>query len=422
VGDSKKDLRRKERKLAEWAYQEEAKPLIFPEEPDKYYLAKATGDTDVSETGRIGIGTISFLCTDPFAYLIEEKEILIPLGDHKVTVCNQGGIKAYPKMEFEFKDRSTEFIMRRDGGEEALYFGQAVPVDGIPPVSKREILFQDDCSSTTGWTTGVGVDGGNVTGSFESTGTYVRVLDYGSVAGTKHGPAGIKTFHREIQDFTLEVEIGFKSIYPYQIGRIEVYLLDVNNARIGKIVVRDVTIHRIAPSFEARLGNQSRGHYFVNTEGKRGKYTQLNGRVTLRRIEESWTFELTKKDTKGNYTDKWSAKYMDREHRYMAKLAGIQIHIGACGKYQPYSTAYINKIKVWEEKRIDLSKQVPFLFEKGDHLSIDSETGTILKNGEPFYHALHPESHFINLTKGTNKISFSPLIVQGKISFKERWM
>ena len=62
------DLRAKVRELAEWLYYEEAKKLVILEEENIFYMAKATGDSILSEILSIGKATINFICHDPFAY------------------------------------------------------------------------------------------------------------------------------------------------------------------------------------------------------------------------------------------------------------------------------------------------------------------------------------------------------------------
>jgi hypothetical protein len=74
----------------------------------------------------------------------------------------------------------------------------------------------------------VGIDGGTIQGALESPRSYLRQAgaDFGT-GTTWHGAAGIKMLNKELQDFTLEAHIAFKSADVRQIARLEIYLLDL---------------------------------------------------------------------------------------------------------------------------------------------------------------------------------------------------
>ncbi|SFH22916.1 putative phage tail component, N-terminal domain-containing protein [Desulfotomaculum arcticum] len=61
------ELRVKARQLADWLYQDDLKPLVFSDEPDKIYMARVTGETDIDEIVYNGQGNLLFLCPEPFA-------------------------------------------------------------------------------------------------------------------------------------------------------------------------------------------------------------------------------------------------------------------------------------------------------------------------------------------------------------------
>ncbi|BAF60358.1 RTX toxins and related Ca2+-binding proteins [Pelotomaculum thermopropionicum SI] len=64
---SYEQLRRKARDIADWLYQDDLKPLVFDDEPDKAYYARIAGDTEIEEIVFNGQGVLSFLCPDPLA-------------------------------------------------------------------------------------------------------------------------------------------------------------------------------------------------------------------------------------------------------------------------------------------------------------------------------------------------------------------
>jgi predicted phage tail component-like protein len=408
--------------LGKWLYYDEAKELIILDDPTRHYMAKVTGDTDLSQIISIGQGSITFLCTDPHRYGTEKIIPFNPAAPDPVFIENQGGVDTFPVIEVEFAQDTTEFSIVSD--TDYLYFGQPASVDNMSAVPKRTQIFYDDGSSVAGWTAGTGVDGGDITGSLESTGGYIRQLnnDYGS--GAKwHGAAGVKTFGQELQDFTLETNIGFKAGYPYQIGRVEVYLLDINNVRIGKIALRDTSAYTETTYVECRIGPVSGGRYLVASEIGKGYYVDFFGKLTIQRIGQRWYFEIGKRREDGTYWGRWSTQFIDKNNAYQTKVAGVQIHFAAYGTYQPFSTVYVEDIRVWKENAVDPGTQVPYIFYAGDRLLIDCNTGTILKNGVPFFDALDPTSNYIRLRPGMNGIVAAPAIItNGSIRFKERWL
>jgi hypothetical protein len=413
---SKKDFLPKMSLLKEWLYTKKPQPLVLPEETDREYLAQVVGSTEVQVQRNIVRGTITFLC-EPIATCRKEKKVRIQ-GQQNSVVENAGDVEAFPTLRLTFPKEIAQFTIQT--ATDWMSFGSPLPVDAKKALLKRKLALYDDGTSSSGWTSGVGIDDGVITGELESTGGYLQPLgkQYGEGARW-HGPAGVKIWDHGLNDFTLEATIGFKSIYIYQIGRIEIYLLDENKVRIGKVALRDAHVAMHNPAIEARVGPLSGGVTFVKKELGRGKGNDFYGRVTLKRTADAWRVELAKLDGKGA-GKKWVFQTVRKGGSF--PVYGLQIHFGSYGTYQPYSTAYIQNIRVYEESASSPVISTPSGFEPGDELIIDSLTGTICKNGAPYYESLDPHSSCIRLPKGKTKITFSPKGVTGEISFKERYL
>lgn len=67
------DLRKLEEELAAWLVTEEAAPLIFDDENDRVYYVAVDGSFNIEESLKIGEGTITFICPDPYKYGPEKK-------------------------------------------------------------------------------------------------------------------------------------------------------------------------------------------------------------------------------------------------------------------------------------------------------------------------------------------------------------
>lgn len=588
---SPSDLRTKARDFAKWLYTEEPAQLVILDEPDKCYMAKVTGDTDLQETLRLGEGTVTFYCADPFAYGIEKSRLVTSSGyavtevlvfpdiltdsnndgaldgwtrnypstfdtifavdteknaqmirvtsspgtgyatvyidyipvtpgnwyvftaDHlaqnvisgfrynlvidwrdssynviyygnstyyssdmedwdtiyyraqapanatqvrlklqvniqtaggmgtvwfknvgfykeqaatiddvPTQVVNNGGIETPPVIEVEFTSYTTEFEV--SNGDERLYFGEPDIVDsGKTSAPKRLTLISDACTSVAPWTSGVGVEGGIITGTFESIESTFRQagVDYGQ-GSQWHGAARVRSLGQAIQDFTVQMAFYFRVTNKKQIGRIEMYLLDVNNAIIGKMAIKDAQASVASGKLEARAGDYN-GHYFVNTEVGRGSYTNFYGMMTISRKGKWWYFEIGKYNSKGQLYGRWSSKWYDKYGQYQQKLAAIQLHFAQYGSYD-VPEMRVEWVGVYQENYYQPATQVPYVFETGDKLLIDCEKGLILKNGEPFFEGIGDiGSTFFKLKPGVNQIYMAPAIsTYGKITFKERWL
>lgn len=105
VGSSQADLRTKVRQIAGWLYQEELRPLVFADEPDKTYYARIDGVTDLNEVVNVGRGTITFLCPEPFAYGATKVQSLAS----DPSVVNSGSFKTFPKITATFTASAPYF-------------------------------------------------------------------------------------------------------------------------------------------------------------------------------------------------------------------------------------------------------------------------------------------------------------------------
>lgn len=410
------DLRSRVREFANWLYYDDAKPLVINDEPDKTYYAKVAGNTELDEILHIGQGTVQFICYDPYAYGVDKT---VDLTQGEITTAeNTGDTPVFPKLHFEFTQPTTEFAIV--SGERYMYFGAPANVDTHTGAPKRTLVLSDDCSSTASYTAGIGVDGGDIDGSFTSDGNVIKCSDYGTGTGW-HGAAGVRTLGQQIQDFTLQADVSFKKGAVSQVGRIEIYLLDQNNVIIGKIAIRDGSAID-NPYLEARAGALSGGKYFVNYVGKIGRWKQFTGQIRVQRIGKQWRFWAFRKSN-GKITDFFTYPFFDKDSQFQQQLSGFQIHIGTHSTLQPLSTVHFDKIEVWNENTYNPSTEVPYVFENGDKLDIDCSTGVILKNEEPFYTSLDPSSAFLKLEKGSNNIGISPsgIFDVGTLTYKERW-
>jgi predicted phage tail component-like protein len=419
IGTSKANLDDRERELTTWLFYDAPKKLQLPNN-SKYYLAQVS-DAKIENTLIFGRGTITFLCTDPLAYSTTQKVIsFAPADTDPVAITNSGNEDAFPQISLTFNASTTEFAFVTD--DQYFYLGNPAPVDTTTAAAQRTMILQDQGTTTAGWSSGILVDGGSITGAFASDGNVIYPNSYGT-GSTWHGPALVKSLGQELQDFSVEYFINFKETKPNQLGRVEIYLLDINNAVIGKMAVVDATAKGKAGRVEARLGPSSGGRYIVSSEIGKEFYTNFYGRLYLQRIGQKYTFQIGKIDSNYNYFARFNQVFYDVSNTFQKKLAAIQIHMGQYNTNTFIPTVNMNEVRVWNENTLT-STQVPNIFESGDTLMVDSATGTIWKNGEPNFNLLGDlSSDFIKLKPGvTNLAITSPIVSSGSVTFRERWL
>ena len=109
----------------------EQKKLIFADEPDKYFVASKTGNSQV-DTGRNAVsGLIEFTCTDPFKYSTAIKEATAAVdGDHlSAEITNEGSIPAVLSYQITHGSHDNGYIgiVSSNGG--TMEFGDVNAVD-----------------------------------------------------------------------------------------------------------------------------------------------------------------------------------------------------------------------------------------------------------------------------------------------------
>ncbi|SDY69655.1 distal tail protein Dit [Thermoactinomyces sp. DSM 45892] len=410
---TKADLMNKMRQFAEWLYSESSEKLEFTSDPDRYYYAKVTGETTYSEDNKVGKGTITFNCTDPYIYGAEKTQQLST--DGATTVTNHGGVEACPVMDITFKQDTTIFSL--DDGNNRMVFGEAEQTGGTTtPVPKRVALIEDGLDTTNGWTSPVKVDNLTFDGSISSVNGVFRLTSVGSGRGW-HGGALVKGLGEEVQDFTCETFVYLDATSINQLASIQIYLYDKSDVIVGKLSFSDYQSSMNDPIFEARTGTNSFASSYKQV--KKGYYANKYVRLTLQRIGSKWFAEIAKRDAKKNIQyDKFSKTFVGSSSN---KVSKIQVAILGYGKYPLNSNTGIESIYFYKENTLDDSVQIPVIFKERDNLIIDSERGIVTLNGDPCFDLLDGFSSFPILKKGMNHFTLFP-VGEGTIKYRERWL
>lgn len=429
IANDPHDVIKKARQFSTWLFYKDLQPLVILDEPDKQYMARISGDTDISELARTGKTTLKFLCPDPYAESITEKTIRYTPVDYTPVNLNVGGsVETYPVIDMDIKEDTPSIALITDDKFVKLGSDDSVEKTGV---DNKPLVLSESYDTYSGYGSGIGIDGdakgsATITGSLTSNGYAViqSGKDYGTNANDWHGGAGTKTLSRQLQDFQVTAKVKLNSILKSEVGRVEIYLFDTNNVILGKVAIVDNSQLGEFPKIEARAGERYTGTYFVNTYGKKkGTYANFDGIIQIGRQGRTWNAYFAKIDDKGKHVSTYKKSWYDTKNMWSTrKLAKIQIHVGAYGKKQPVFTTEIKDLKVYEKNIAVGSTQVPITFKAGDTVTIDSQRAIVYQNGEPIFTELDPSSEFFPLEVGANGLILSPPIADVTIRYKERWI
>lgn len=84
----------------------EQMPLVFADEPDKYFVGTLAESGEIEPGKNAVTGELKFICSDPFKYSVSEYEA-VPDSDGILAVNYDGTFPAYPVLEADFY-QSTE--------------------------------------------------------------------------------------------------------------------------------------------------------------------------------------------------------------------------------------------------------------------------------------------------------------------------
>ena len=374
--------------------------LEFTDEDAIFFATVSSVEMPDEESNDL-IGNIFFYCSDPYKY---GPELEATFPSDAVTVTNNGTAPAKPIFELDVNEPTTFAMV--SNGEEYLMIGRAVNIEEDEPFNKYELVYSTDGSSTTGWTSGSAVDGGVVAGTMGTTGTRFEASSYGT--GTRwHGPAIKQSLPEVLTDFRMNAFISMFHNPPEQVGRIEIYLLDVNDNVVAKVAMKDIESYQTLAWGTARVGSDGEGHLLIDEYGDRpGNWNNFRGLLRLEREGNRWEAYFAMVDsTTGQHHTRKLVQWIDTENKYNRNVAQVQVHMAQFGNKPPITGGvnFINIFKINQEP-----EGVPYIAENGDIITLDHQTNSILVNGEVRKDLISMGSRFFKLKPGTNDISVMP--------------
>lgn len=438
--------------LAAWLYSTSPLELTFADEPDYVYYAQLDGSTDLDAILRYRRGTITFVCSNPYANALTADETTITSGTTgaSATVTNAGGIETYPTLSLTMAASGTTFLDARCG-EGFLRMGFANELGADTPADPMRLDFHEDFSGTggppAGWSAGSGIcEGGTDTGgTMVRTDTGAIELDTVPEGSGFLGASIYRDLSTPATDFRIDMLVYWTNSAIAQMGRIQVYALDSIGGVIGKAGIQDSWGAAKQTAFHATAGPIG-GTYkslFNNTPADPTAWNTLDyGMLRFSRVTKGsgtlWTSEIYKLDANGRPTWRLSRTLPDPNGAYGTDdLHSVAIHIAEAGA-SAVSKMWVSEVWAYEVTASSGMTQSTNIAQEGDVITIDMYQGGVFLNGGsesrvpdpanpsqflPMSALVHLNSTYWPLAVGSNPVEITAdCAVTGTVTHTERWL
>ena len=442
-------------------------PIIFSDEPEWTFYGHISGFTTperLSDSSHWLRFSLNFNCSDPKGYGKYERADMVA---NPTTITPKGAGECYPIFTCIPKKDVTKIAITDQDGNYAYIGAEIDPDTGGSNVDLEPLVLNDPCNTLATWTA---INTGNLTfkiengvpsGSMKSTANAISVgttsdgyADYGKVTDTWHGPMRQQWLPGSYSDYRIRVRMWNKQKYARARGKCEVYLLNSEGQRIGKIMLKDKGNSEEVLA-QIQIGNETTyqniyysagtikkgkkttktvklgaGTKTITSKGKKkteqqwktvkldedattSTFTDFYGYLELQKIGNKYTIEILAIDDDGN--PKWkkpiTKTWTDTAKKFTKSLAGIAFYTAKgdidedranpIKRYTNNSMA-LSDVKVW---RIinggNKNATDPVVIARaGDEIKINYEDRTIYKNGAYFMDHFYIGSQFQNLSGG----------------------
>lgn len=408
-------LQKAKEDLAGWLVTEQAESLIFKDEQDREYYAAIEGSLNLDEMVRVGQGTILFICPEPYKHGPEQT---VPLDG--TPISNDGTAKSFPLVRATFEQEASFFAI--SNGDKILQIGEP-PSAETTPVPKFERILNDELSSVAAWADDPGLAvglGHTVAGTMVSQNSTFVAQSFGTGTGW-HGPAKKRSLPAPLQDFQVNADIYFRTLNADELGKIFIFLLDVNSEIVGRLSFLDAWAHMEAGVAEYRVGNNSVNHQIDSTEGNKQLFKDFNGTMRIVREGDRWQV-YTARVVGERHTHMRREYFHDKNQEFMAPIAQIAIYYAQYKTHPtPRNEMAVGNIEVFKINDIP-DNEVPLLFAPGDVLEVDMSIPMAYKNGAEFMDDYQPASDPVTIHPGENNFAVIPEgVATTELIYRPRW-
>lgn len=442
-------------------------PMTFSNDPGFTYYGHFTS---ISEPERIVQGsswrrvTLMFSCSDPKGY---GDYITHDMTANPVSLLPQGRSECYPIFTCIPKNNVTKIAVTDEDGD-YVFLGAGVDPDTGEALQDLEpLVFHDNCNDLTPWAVVTSptftIDSGVIGGSYRATTDAITPSTYGNnVSGKWHGPLIQRWLPSSYSDYRIRARMLNYQYYPRAMGKIELYLLNSDGVRIGKIELSDNWNNKDV-KVKVQLGGAS-GYSIYNSAGtiKAGKtqtktikvkngtkkvtskgktttvqqwktinlsedldtstFSNFYGYIELKKIGNKYRVEILKLTLGSN--PGWSkpivVTWTDTNNSYTNNaIAGIALYSAKYDIYEDIADPRVN----YSHNNLQLTDisidniinggNVPtkpeIIARAGDEIKINCEDHKIYKNGRYFMNKLYIGSQFLKMNGGVYKtFAFEP--------------
>lgn len=418
-GIAEEDLRKLEEEMSAWILTEQPVPLIFDDEPDRIYYAVVDGSFDIEESLKVGGGTITFVCPDPYKY--DVKENFMPLVNEGSSVVNNGTAETPPTFILN-ATKATPYIDII--GEDAYMRLGRIPNADDQVFEPRTLLFEDPMSTTVGWSkTTFGVDIGTITsdGEIVTDGESFLPQNYGASGSLLwHGPAVSKSLASEVSDYVFRFYTRHAVESAMEVGRSNFWLLDVNKKPIARLSLVKGTAGRISTPEIRLLGPNGETQYVLQKKREEvPKWDDVYSYLEIQKQGNTFTARAARtRGYRGRTEEDFRETFVDKQGLFTRPVAAVSVGFM---KYANSPTLNRNRIQDTSAHRLNQQAGIPNIVQPGDVVEIDHKTNDIRINGETRLIKTFGSS-FFDLKKGVNPLIIEPAdAVTAEIRWRERF-
>lgn len=436
----------KVRELADFLYTEEPQQLFFTNEPTKYYMAMVEDITDIEDVSdTVGTVSVTFRCSQPFSFdSTAQVPVSLNTNGTTTTVTNNGDVDSFPTFEVAFIDDSTFIGLQNGTTGESMIIGTQVRLGEDTPYYPTSNVYAGTMANLGDWTqiangTANKLDLGDITAQHvlrtttiagsSQTGYGLASGSYG-VGASWHGAVSeydASGYAGTLDDWSITWDVQYNGAGAGTTARTELYLFDDTGNRIAKLNIQDSNNGSICPQlwfklYKAGGGWQPTSTYdiYSGTTGSSSLMTDAKYRNCTHYYNPTGLIRV-RIAKRGQDVRIWIA-YIDptdgnhsqvlKQDLFQYKDVNGEMTTGVLDLVRlstlTYGTTTDPTELICHTCRIDeehaTQTGIPYLFENGDKLIIDSGTAMILLNGEPFFTFLDPTSDFPKLVKGNNEL------------------
>ena len=427
------DLNLVRRTLAGMLDVAEPAQLIFGDEPNYYWLAVPDGAIDLSEVLKVGKGTLSFLCAEPYAFKNTQSEFLLGAGQNKVTTYNYGTAPTQPKFEVTFASDCGFIGITSPQG--IIQLGNKLSADAVPvPNSEKLINTVFSGTGNTAWVKNTFQPlhiNAKASGTVAEDANGARTNSFGTWQANKqwHGPVMSKVLAMDTlglntaNNWELYSEFHFRTLdsnAQRALAMMEFGVFDDTGAYLAGLRFGDTLDIDSLVGTSLYVGKNPDVNGIEQAQlWDEGGYDYFNGSICITKMGNNFNFEIYNQTTgkvlnKTFYSEALGAKKAKTATIFMGRFKDTAV-------YNDMSVTHFKFTKHHTEKM----KDVPNIFSNGDKLVIDNNTGTVTLNGVPHLETLDIGSKFFPINPGTTDIGVihSPWATQPavKVLFQERY-